>query len=384
MRICQIGTGFMPVAPYVAGAVEGVIYHLSKNLAEMGQDVHVIDAKTLQRERECNFTLHEISSVSLSNHGISHVLKGISSGLLFFKCLHELEVKENFDVIHAHNQFSGFGALALTKLKRRAPFVYSVHNEWLWFPTPKGKLYSLLDAFIVKHADHITVPTPTFRETLANYYNVEQQKISVIPYGIDTSIANSYDYASQHEDGIILNVGRFTWRKNQLMLVKLMKKLVADQRDLTLILAGPIEDCNYFDAVHRYVIHAGLERNVIIKGEVNRHELISLYKKATIFAFPSLLETQGLAALEAMSFGLPAIISKTGRVGVAELLSHSNAIILADVRNEPEWLKYVNMLLDDKNLRIKISIKAKEYVKEHFDWKPISKMLLGCYETVLN
>ena len=56
----------------------------------------------------------------------------------------------------------------------------------------------------------------------------------------------------------------------------------------------------------------GSTKNIEYLGEVNEEELVSLYKRAKVFALPSLREGVGMAALEAAAYGCEIVLTCVG------------------------------------------------------------------------
>ena len=93
-------------------------------------------------------------------------------------------------------------------------------------------------------------------------------------------------------------------RKNQLALIRAIKDL-----SIPLVLAGQVRDDAYFQQCmtegNGMVRHVGA---LPYSGSL----LKSAYSGCQVFALPSLLETPGIAALEAASQGAPVVITSEG------------------------------------------------------------------------
>jgi len=372
LRICLVGTGFVPISPYVSGSTEKAIYYIGINLAKLGHKVYLL----LKSRRE-------LPKTSLPEKSLIHLFNGVYSSILALARQYSLSTSEKIDIIHAFNQFTGLTMKKFAKIKS-IPFVYSVSNHWLLEPKTVHKIMFAGDIDIIRSADRVIVLTEICKSKLVKYYGVDPDKISVIPEGIDTSLARDYDYPSQHEEGIILNVGKIGRRKNQLFLVKVLKNLVQREgkRDVKLILVGPISDYDYLSSLKSYILRHGLRRNVIITGEVSLSRLLYFYKRATIFEFPSLLETQGDVVFEAASFGIPVVASKLEyALSWPEELREN--IILVDPYDEKKWLNITILLLEDKKLRVKLSSKLKECAAK-FDWSIIAGKIASVYREAVS
>jgi len=103
----------------------------------------------------------------------------------------------------------------------------------------------------------------------------------------------------------ILCVGRIEVRKNQSRLVEAMKRIWEKDPHLQLVLVGR--------ASTPYIQkHSGLWQGwpILVHDETTPRRVLELMRRCTAYAQPSLLETPGLATLEAAALGKP-IVSGT-------------------------------------------------------------------------
>jgi glycosyltransferase involved in cell wall biosynthesis len=120
-----------------------------------------------------------------------------------------------------------------------------------------------------------------------------------------------------------------------------------------------------------------VEKIVHFLGPKFGRELARTYRKARIFALPSLYETFGLAVLEAMATGLPVVATRVG--GIPELVEEGRNGVLVNPREHEALAEAIIKLLSDLELSSRISkrnaIKAKQY-----SWKNIAEKIEGVYK----
>jgi glycosyltransferase involved in cell wall biosynthesis len=142
------------------------------------------------------------------------------------------------------------------------------------------------------------------------------------------------------------------------------------------IFVGPIEDKLYFHKIIELIELRNLSGFVMFTGEIPRKELNALYNKATIFAFPTIAETQGIVLLEAMSYGLPIVASKIGPImDIVCRFPHSALLVNQDSESLAES---INKLLDDNALRFELSQNARK-VASVFSWNAVASRVLVLY-----
>jgi len=107
---------------------------------------------------------------------------------------------------------------------------------------------------------------------------------------------------SKLKERFVLCVGRIEARKNQHRLVDAMSLIWQDDPDLQLVLVGRGQPEMISALGQRW---AGL--NVLVHGEAANERVLQLMKRCVVYAQPSLLETPGLALMEAASIGVPIV-----------------------------------------------------------------------------
>jgi glycosyltransferase involved in cell wall biosynthesis len=102
----------------------------------------------------------------------------------------------------------------------------------------------------------------------------------------------------------LFTIGIFSEKKNFHSLIKMMHF----SPNLKLVMAGN-HDTSYGKKIKEEIKNEGLEKRIILLGEISEGEKLWLYGHCVAFVFPSLQEGFGLPVLEALSFDKPTIIS---------------------------------------------------------------------------
>lgn len=142
---------------------------------------------------------------------------------------------------------------------------------------------------------------------LNKYFKVPRNKITIIPNIIEERFFESpdFDFSSKHNvKNYILCTGNISSRKNQLNLAKACVEL-----KLNLVLIGKVLEGEALYAKELETIVHNNKNIKWIKGLSNAsNELVSAYYQCSIFALPSIDETQPISALEASAIGKPLIM----------------------------------------------------------------------------
>lgn len=137
---------------------------------------------------------------------------------------------------------------------------------------------------------------------IENLLKIPAARIRVVPHGVRIPGASTTP-----RENLVLFVGAIQKRKNIARLVRAFEALPTDWR---LALAGSAE--GFGAAQELEAVDSSPRRSAIdVLGYVSASHLDSLYRRAAIFAFPSLDEGFGIPILEAMAHSIPVVTSNT-------------------------------------------------------------------------
>ncbi|WP_329347962.1 MSMEG_0565 family glycosyltransferase [Streptomyces sp. NBC_01261] len=203
-----------------------------------------------------------------------------------------------YDVVHAQDCISANAA---------GPCVRTVHHLD-HFTTPE--LAACHERAIVEPYAHICVSGAVAGE-LAAGWDIEAQ---VIPNGVAYDRFAATDPAARASwrsrlGPYVLTVGGIEPRKGSLDLLEAYALLRAARPDVRLVIAGGETLFDYRDYRASWEARsAELAVEPVVLGQVGEDELPSLVAAADAFAFPSLKEGFGLAAMEALAAGVPLVV----------------------------------------------------------------------------
>jgi glycosyltransferase involved in cell wall biosynthesis len=185
------------------------------------------------------------------------------------------------------------------------------------------------------------------KRRLVDAYGVDADRVVVTPLAPAVSPGHPTDDTVLARLGIrppyVLHVGTLEPRKNQAALVRAFA--AARLVDHRLVLAGaPGWGA---DAVDAAIEASGMRERIVVTGAVTDAQLAALYASADAFAFPSVYEGFGVPLVEAMSFGLPCLISRDE----ALVEAGGDAVVTVDPRDEAAFAKELIRVCTDENLR---------------------------------
>jgi glycosyltransferase involved in cell wall biosynthesis len=117
--------------------------------------------------------------------------------------------------------------------------------------------------------------------------------------------------------------------------------------------------------------------DVVLLKDVSRESLLSLYRDASLFVFPSVYEGFGLPVLEAMANKVPVITSN--RSSLPEVVG--DAAVLVDPLDIDGLASAILTLLTDNDLREQFRMRGLQRARE-FSWEKTAKATLQVYQAV--
>lgn len=213
-----------------------------------------------------------------------------------------------------------------------------------------------------QQADRIVVFNPAFLSSLASSLPDIADKLRVITQGVSLPpypAWNRSDHQWGKDDIIavlpsgIRPVKRIEWA------LEAMETAAVYSSKLRLVVVGPIIDSHYAGAVLRQLEH--LPRTTYL-GEIEHGKIAGLYAAADMVLNTSSSEGQPQAALEAMSLGLPAIMTAvTGNLGI--MANGQEGFYV----NDPQELAQTMLrLAESQSLRREMGSAAARLVQEHY------------------
>lgn len=222
--------------------------------------------------------------------------------------------------------------------------------------------------------DAVIVPSTAMRARLAEYGVT--RPMHVLPTGIPLGRFESGDRAGYRAKlGIdahrptVLFVGRVAHEKNIGFLVEAVAQARMRLPEILFLITGEGPAGKHLRA---QVEALDLTGNVSFLGYLDRkRELPDCYAAADVFAFASRTETQGLVLLEAMAMGLPVVA--LAAMGTTDILARGRGC-LTPADDVADFAAALCRLLDDGQLRARLSAEAKGYATEWSDQRMAGRL----------
>jgi glycosyltransferase involved in cell wall biosynthesis len=296
-------------------------------------------------------------------------------GTVYARPARELEL----DLMHFPNMFGG------GSLRPPVKQVLSVHDLTpLIVPSthPMSRVIAsrLVIARATRSSDRVIVPSSATGRDLMARGLVPSERIVRIPLGINPlmrRIVPTAEFVARYQLSrpFILTVGVLEPRKNQALLLEVLRELRKQGHDLELIIIGrpgwrwvnPLKTEKYRD----------LRPWVRILADIPDLDLVEFYNRAALFMYPSFYEGFGLPILEAMACGAPVISSSASSLPEVA----GAAALFADPADGGSFTSPALRILCDPALRQTMVQAGLEHA-HRFNWRSTAEATLAVYEEV--
>ena len=304
----------------------------------------------------------------------------------------------HYDVIHSHYWMSGLAAEALSDAWGGTPIVHMFHtlgemkNRVARSESERAGVDRLKgERQVLRRADRIIAATIAEITQLRFLYRAESRKLVIVPPGVDTShfYPIPADEAKQYlglkpENRMVLFVGRIEPLKGLDTLIQAMSCLDLREihRPVHLAIIGgepdviPEDMTEEMTRLQKLCDDLCMGGMVVFLGKRGQDTLPYYYSAAEVVVMPSLYESFGMVALEAMACGTPVIASEVG--GLGYLVQNDVTGYTIPDSDPAELCEKLALLLGDANLRESMGQRAAEYALD-YAWEKIAARIVEVY-----
>jgi glycosyltransferase involved in cell wall biosynthesis len=207
------------------------------------------------------------------------------------------------------------------------------------------------------------------REYVLNIGLYPPERAAVVAPGLDNEYLSS-PFVSQKQERVAYT-GSWIVRKGISILAAVMSRVLAKKPDLHFDIYGTGWDRDSVIASFPAAFH----NRITVHPRLSNQEIAEGLSKAKVFFFPSQYEGFGMALAEAMASSCAPV---TTRTGFGAELRDGHEAILCDFNDEAAMQRAILALLDDDEMRIRISRAAWERVQS-LSWEKQIKKLEAIY-----
>lgn len=369
--------------PYIRGGAGIYAHQITKQLAKYCDLTVATTNRRFSLGEAVKFDNNiKIARIPFMNFPI---LRFPSLGFSFWKCFKNK--LDDFDLIHSN---SGL----LFMIKHEIPKIETVHNTTMELMENEkdNSLRSRMDvSFYYRFRDflqrksfsntnYFIVPSQYEKSSVSNYYQIGEEKISVIPNGVDFDIFKPRDkllirrrLGIPLDKRILLFVGRLVTVKRVDLLIESMKFL---DDNVILMICGTGPKYPELLVMKRKL---GLN-NVVFMGAIGHNIIPLYYNAADLYVHSSKMESFAITLLESMASGTP--IMAPNITGMKDITQNGKiGYVLPDnPRDIADLIKHI--LYDYKNIKEEGG-RELQYAKENYSWEKIGRSTFDIYMKLL-
>lgn len=288
---------------------------------------------------------------------------------------------EHITHIHCHNPMGGVtGRLAKILSKRPLYVIYTAHGFHFYDGAPivNRIIYANVERFLARWTDEIvTINREDARHAAEFGGHLHVSQIHSV--GVD----NKRFYPDQkvrvemrRKLGIpmdafhIVTAAELVKNKNQKVIIEAIKKLDNPKIIYSICGKGPNEK-----ELKKLIKKMHLENQVFLRGY--RNDVEDVLRSADLFAFPSIREGLGVAAVEALLTGVPLIVMDNR--GTREYAVDGYNCLVCKKNSADEFAAGINSLYEDRKLLARLAENTVDSAKA-FTIPEVEKTMRGVYE----
>lgn len=291
-------------------------------------------------------------------------------------------INDNVQIYHGLS-----GELPLGLKKNNIKGVVTIHDliflrhpeYYRWFDR---KIYTWKFHQALKQADHIIAISECTKRDIIEFGKISPEKISVVYQSCSPRFSESPELQDIENtirkynlpDIYLLCVGTIEERKNLMLAVKSLAEL---PDNIHLVAVG--RQTKYARKIEKESKSLGVSHRLHLLSGVSDTELNVVYKKASLFVYPSRYEGFGIPVIEAIFSGLP-VVTCSGSCLEEAGGPHCFYVDPDDVEGMIQAIKHLISDKTERDERIKLS---REYVQK-FNGTDIVVRIFGIYKELCN
>lgn len=380
MRICLISHDYVPNI----GGIAAHVANLAAHLAKRGHQVIVV---TLRYSRSLPFR-QQSGNLEVVRFLVPNVskLRGLCFVIQAAPFLFAVSLWRRFDVVHWHNFFPDALIALFGRAKRT---VFTNHSSTFLEIYEKGG--GRLIQWLTRYADKIIGPSRELAEKSCAFFHRQPNDVACIPNGVDTDLFRPLDpdsrrrkreklfctYKMGPETSLIVCPRRLEPKNGVRYFVEAVPTIVMRYPQTLCLILGNDADPEYAKEVRALSRRIGVDGYIKFLGPVPNTEIVSYYQVADVVVLPSLMEATSIAGLEAMACGVPIVGTDVG--GIPEIVRDGHNGIIVPPCDPEAIAAAITALMDDPELRDRLSTRARELAEACFSWTRITDQTLEAY-----
>lgn len=371
----EVNVGFrIGIVCYPSYGGSGVVAtELGKHLAKRGHDVHFIsyDLPFRLRNDSRNVYFHAVDLPTYPLFPDQPYLLSLTNKIVEVTRYHQLEL------LHVHYAIPHATAAYLARqvMGGHSPkIVTTLHGTDI---TLVGGSPSFFDvtAFSIEQSDGVTAVSRNLAEQTKEQFSIRKPVATIHNFVDIQRFAPAFSTRTNIDEKVLIHISNFRPVKRAIWAVRVFLQL-SERLPLRLVLVGEgpdIAEARSLVQQHR------MQDRVAFMGK--HDDVVPLLQNADLMILPSLQESFGLAVLEAMACGVPAVASSVG--GLPELIVNGVTGVMVPAHDFDQFCQRTYELLIDDERRKQMGLAARQRAVQHFSADQIVNEYEQFYDEVM-
>lgn len=285
------------------------------------------------------------------------------------RALRGLRASFPFDLVHAH-----YAVPAGDAVRRAAPDVpvlVSVHGGDVLATVDRGRRAR---AAVHRALAGARLVLANSSDTARRCRQHGAREVLVVHLGTDVPAT-----AAAQGKRTLVSVGHLVERKRHADVIRALAALDPRLADVTYVIVG---DGPQREPLRALAAQLGVADRVHLRGQLAPAAALATARAGALFVLPSVDEAFGVAYVEAMAAGVPAIGCR-GEAGPEEIAASGGGMVLVEPRNPRALAQRISALLADGSRRRELGAQARENVRAHFTWERCGQATVAAYREAL-
>jgi glycosyltransferase involved in cell wall biosynthesis len=229
---------------------------------------------------------------------------------------------------------------------------------------------------VAPQLNHIICVSQPSKEDVISEFNVDENKITVIPNGIDIDTFKPSLVAKTLGFRIVTTASADIPLKGLRHLILALPRVMDEFPLTSLVVIGKSPEKSNLD---KLIDDLDLQDKITFKSGISELEIVKIYHDSDIAVIPSLYEGFGFGAGEAMACGVPLISTDSG--GLKQVIG--DAALKISPGSVKEIEDGIFKLFNEEETRKELSIKGRKRMEELFDWKIAASTYIDVFKTLI-
>ena len=203
--------------------------------------------------------------------------------------------------------------------------------------------YTERENMVLSNVSGIITPSTEELNDIIGDYDVEPEKVRVIPRGISPLFSSRHRKCCS-ECAELVSIGSFKSQKNHISELKCLKMLLdSGMTSIHLTMIGAVHDRSGYDELCEYIRDNSLESYVTLYHNISQKKVAELLENMDICVSCSLWETFGRGIFECMTAGLPCVLSDKLEVIKSYAAGKKNVLFFHDLNEMADLIRRLIM-----------------------------------------